>query len=99
MVFVVDNEESKILRGSINLRELLSAGDTQTLQDLMDPYLQALSPFDDANNAAYRIVGGQLPAMAVINTRGELLGAVTVEAAIARLLPSNINFQRLRVFS
>ena len=99
MVFVVDNEESKILRGSINLRELLSGGDTQTLQDLMDPYLQALSPFDDADNAAYRIVGGQLPAMAVINTRGELLGAVTVESAIARLLPSNINFQRLRVFS
>jgi DNA-binding IclR family transcriptional regulator len=45
------------------------------------------------------MVGGQLPAMPVINIRGELIGAMTVEAAIARLLPSNTNFQRLRVFT
>jgi len=99
VVFVVDDEKERLLRGSINLRELLAADDSQTLQNIMDPYLQTLTPFDDANDAAYRMVGGQLPAMPVINTRGELIGAMTVEAAIARLLPSNANFQRLRVFS
>ena len=99
MVFVVEDEDSRLLRGAINLRDLLAASGSQQLQDIMDPYLQTLTPFDDANSAAYRMVGGQLPAMPVINIRGELLGAMTVEAAIARLLPSNTNFQRLRVFS
>jgi hypothetical protein len=99
IVFVVDEKNGQTLRGSINLRELLAADDSQTLQDIMDPYLQTLTPFDDANSAAYRMVGGQLPAMPVINIRGELIGAMTVEAAIARLLPSNTNFQRLRVFT
>jgi len=99
VAFVVDEEKERLLRGSINLRELLAADDAEKLQDIMDPYLQTLTPFDDANDAAYRMVGGQLAAMAVINTRGELIGAMTVEAAIARLLPSNANFQRLRVFS
>jgi Mg/Co/Ni transporter MgtE len=99
VVFVVDDDNGQILRGSINLRELLAADDSQHLQDIMDPYLQTLTPFDNANSASYRMVGGQLPAMPVINTHGELIGAMTVEAAIARLLPSNTNFQRLRVFT
>jgi hypothetical protein len=99
VVFVVDDDNGQILRGSINLRELLAADDSQHLQDIMDPYLQTLTPFDSANSASYRMVGGQLPAMPVINTHGELIGAMTVEAAIARLLPSNTNFQRLRVFT
>lgn len=99
MVFVVEDGDNRVLRGAINLRDLLAANDSQQLQDIMDPYLQTLTPFDDANGAAYRMVGGQLPAMPVVNIRGELLGAMTVEAAIARLLPSNTNFQRLRVFS
>ena len=65
----------------------------------MDPYIQSLSPFDDANEAAYRMVSGQLPAMAVIDKDGKLIGAMTVEAAIARLVPTTSNLQRLRVFS
>jgi CBS domain-containing protein len=99
VVFVTDEHDGKLLRGAINLRDLLASNEGQTLEDIMDRYVQSLTPFVDANNAAYRMVGGQLPAMPVINTRGELLGAMTVEAAIARLLPTNTNFQRLRVFS
>ena len=65
----------------------------------MYPYLQSLSPFDDATSAAYRIVTGQHAAMPVINADGKLIGAMTVEAAIARLVPSNSTLQRVRVFS
>jgi magnesium transporter len=99
VVFIVDSRETLLLRGSINLRELLAADDLQRLEDLMDPYLQSLSPFDDATAAAYRIVSGQLAAMPVTNTDGKLIGAMTVEAAIARLVPPNSTLQRLRVFS
>jgi Mg/Co/Ni transporter MgtE len=99
LLFVIDGQNVETLRGSIALRDLLRADDSGTLQDVMDPYVQTLTPFDDASRAAYRIVAGQLPAMPVINTRGEIIGAMTIEAAIGRLLPSNTNFQRLRVFS
>ena len=99
VVFVVDSNKTRMLRGSINLRELLAADESRSLEDLMDPYLQPLLPFDDATAAAYRIVSGQLPAMPVTDADGKLIGAMTVEAAIARLVPSNSTFQRLRVFS
>ena len=89
VVFIVDSDETRILRGSISLRELLAADESRSLEDLMDPYLQTLLPFDDATAAAYRIVSGQLPAMPVTDADGKLIGAMTVEAAIARLLPSN----------
>jgi hypothetical protein len=78
VVFVVDNKESCILRGSMNLRELLSADEHEPLQDLMDPYIQSLLPFDNADDAAYRIVNGQLLAMPVTDKGGKLIGAMTV---------------------
>jgi magnesium transporter len=99
VVFVVNNETECLLRGSLNLRDLLSADDHQKLDDLMDPYIQSLSPFDDATDAAYRMVSGQLPAMPVTNNDGKLIGAMTIEASIARLVPTTGNLQRLRVFS
>lgn len=99
VVFVVDEEKGAALRGSIDLKELLASDDSRKLQDVMDPYIQTLSPFDDAGNAAYRMVSGQLPAMPVINSRSELIGAMTIGVAIEQLLPSNSSFQRLRVFS
>ena len=99
VIFVVDDAESKRLKGTINLKDLLSADDSKTLENVMDPYVQTLGPFDNANDAAYRMVSGQLPAMAVIDKNGSVIGAMTVEAAIARLLPATSGIQRLKVFS
>jgi len=99
LVFIVDDETDKRLKGSIALRDLLAADDESTLDDVMDPYIQALNPFDGAGDAAYRIVTGQLPAMPVINKDGAIIGAMTVEAAIERLVPTTSNLQRIRIFS
>lgn len=99
LVFVIDDEKNRRLRGTVRLRDLLAADDSKGLEDLMDPYLQTLSPYDDARSAAYRIVGSQLPAMAVVNTTGRLLGAMTIEAALPRLLPPTSGVQRLRIYS
>ena len=99
LIFIVDDQENRRLRGAVGLSELLASDDTQTLENMMDPYLQKLSPYDNAIDAAYRIVGGQLPAMAVVNSTGRLIGAMTVEAAVARLLPPTSGVQRLRIFS
>lgn len=81
------------------LRDLLAADESKSLEELMNPYLQTLSPYDDAGRAAYRIVGGQLPAMAVVNTAGRLLGAMTMEAALPKLLPPTSSVQRLKIYS
>jgi magnesium transporter len=97
VIFVVD--EDRQLRGSINLRELLAADGAQTLEELMDPYMQTLGAFQNSVEAAYRIVSGQLPAMPVIDASGRLIGAMTVEAAIARLVPATSGLQNLRVFA
>jgi len=99
VIFLVDDEESRKLRGAALLRDMLTADDDQTIEDVMDPYLKVLDPFDDAGDAAYKIVNGQLSAMPVVNTEGRLIGAMTIDAAIARLIPATSNLQTLRVFS
>jgi CBS domain-containing protein len=99
VIFLVDDEESRKLRGAALLRDLLTVGAEQTIEDIMDPYLKVLDPFDDAGDAAYKIVNGQLSAMPVVNPEGRLLGAMTIDAAIARLIPATSNLQTLRVFS
>jgi Mg/Co/Ni transporter MgtE len=78
---------------------LLAADDADELEGLMDPYLQTLSPYADSVNAAYRIVGSQLAAMPVINENGRLVGAMTMEAALANLLPLTSGLKRLRIYS
>lgn len=97
LIFLVDEERK--LRGSVPLRELLAADDEVRLTDIMDPYIAALEPFGSARDAAYRIVGGQLAAMPVVEESGKLIGAMTVNAAIAQLLPASSSLRTLRVFS
>jgi hypothetical protein len=99
VVFIVDDLHKRRLRGVIYLKDLLASEEHETLEKMMDPYLQTLDPFADAQEAAYRMVSSQLPAMPVIDVKGTLLGAMTVEAAIALLLPTTSGLHRLRVYS
>lgn len=96
LVFLVDDAPDGKLRGSVSLRDLLAADPESKLEDLMDPYLEALDPFESAADAAYRIVDGQLEAMPVTNTHGRLIGAMTIAAAVSLLVP---RLGPLRVFS
>ena len=97
LAFVVDDEPNKgKLRGSISLRDLLAADADAKLEDLMDPYLEPLNPFERAVEAAHRIVGGQLEAMPVTDAEGRLIGAVTIAAAVSLVVP---RLGPLRVFS
>ena len=99
VIFLVDDTESRKLRGAALLRDLLTASEDHSIDEIMDPYLKTLAPFDDAGDAAYKIVNGQLSAMPVVDPEGRLLGAMTIDAAIARLIPATSNLQTLRVFS
>lgn len=98
LVFIVDNEADRNLRGTVPLRELLTMDEGTTLEQIMDPYVDSFDPFQPANAAAYRILDSGLPAMPVVN-EGRLIGAMTVDAAIAQLVPATSELNTLRIFS
>lgn len=99
LIFLVDDEKKRILRGAIALRQLLTEDDNRKLEDLMDPYIATLSPQDSAKAAAYRIVDGQVQAMPVTGKGGKLLGAMTVDQAVAQISRPASGVRSMRVFS
>ena len=99
MIFLIDEANDRRLRGAVSLRDLLISGDDRALEQIMDPYLETLSPYNSATDAAYKIVDGQVSAMPVVDNDGRLLGAVTIDAAISQLVPAGSGIQSLRVFS
>lgn len=98
VVYVIDKESGR-LRGAVSIKELLAEKRRLTLEQMMDPFVETLSPLDKAQEAADRIVINQLPALPVVDDGGRLLGAMTAEAAVARLLAHVNGLKRLKVFS
>ena len=99
IIYIVDNEKSRRLRGLISLRHLLTAEDELRLEEIMDPYLTTLNPLSPAREAAYRIIDSHVAALPVVGDEGQLLGIVTVDAAIAQVAPTSWRTQAPRIFS
>jgi magnesium transporter len=99
LIYVVEDEEKKKLRGLISLRSLLTSDDEQKMEEIMDPYVSTLRPLESASDAAYRVINSHMAAMPVVGEGGRLLGVVTVDAAVARVAPANWSAQAPRVFS
>jgi magnesium transporter len=83
----------------ISLRQFLMAEDDQTIEELMNPYLITLSPLDSPRVAAYKLLNSQLAAMPVIGAERQLLGTVTIDAAISQVAPLSWRAQAPRIFS
>ncbi len=98
-VYVVDSDEGQHLLGVVTLRGILVARDDQRLEEIMNPYLEVLSPLDPPWQSAYRLINSQLAALPVVGAERRLLGAVTVDAAISLVAPSSWRSQMPRVFS
>lgn len=98
-LYVVDSDEGQHLQGVVTLRGVLLARDDQRLKEIMNPYLEVLSPLDSPLQSAYRLINSQLAALPVVSAEGRLLGAVTVDAAISLVAPSAWRSQLPRVFS
>jgi len=99
LVYIVDDDESRHLRGLISLRSLLTADDEKKLEEVMDPYVTTLNPLDDADDVAYRVINSDLAAMPVVGDKGQLIGVVTVDAAVGQVAPSSWRTQAPRVFT
>ena len=98
-LYVVDDKPPHRLRGVLSIRQLLTAEDDQTIEAIMNPYLIVLAPFDSQNEAAYRLLNTQLAALPVVGPEGQLLGAVTIDAAVSHVAPRSWRAQAPKVFS
>jgi CBS domain-containing protein len=99
LIFLVDDEENRRLRGVVSLRHLLTEADDCRLEEIMHRFVQSLNPTDAALEAAYRLSGSQLSAMPVTNADGRLLGVMTIDAAIPLIATSASDVQGVRIFS
>jgi magnesium transporter len=98
-IYVVEESPPHKLRGVLSLRQFLTAEDEQTVEEIMNPYLLALSPFDSPTEAGYRLLNSQLAALPVVGKEGELLGTVTIDAAVSQVAPRSWRAQAPKVFS
>jgi len=83
--YVVD--EKKRLLGSVNMRRLFSANDSDRLEDVMAPWTIAVHPEDSPSTVAETIEKYNLPAVPVIDPDGVLLGMITVDDVLTEVLP------------
>ena len=98
VVFVIESNDGSALIGTATIRSLLEADETDKLRDVMNPYAATLGAYDDVTEAAYKIIGSQVEAMPVIEQDGRLVGAMTIDAAIAHALPG-AGLGSLKIFS
>ncbi len=98
-IYVVDDLRTRKLVGVFSLRDFVVAADDMPVASIMNPYLLTLSPLDPPQVAAYQLLSSQLAAMPVVGADGQLLGAMTVDAAVQLVAPRNWSKQAPRVFS
>ena len=98
-ISLIDTPERARLQGVVSLREIVTARPDERLRDLMNPYLITIYVLESADVAARRVIDSQLVALPVVDDVGRILGAVTVDAAIARVAPSAWRAEAPRVFA
>jgi magnesium transporter len=96
-VYVVAPDDPDILIGLVRLRTLILADPATPLADVLDEDLPSVSPEDRAESAAHVLAEYNLLAVPVLDESRRLLGIVTVDDALAVLLPE-IWQRRARAF-
>jgi len=98
-VYVVGDTETRMLLGVVTLRDLVVKNDQSLLRDIMRRDVVAVDPLESGVAAARRVVEEHLAALPVVARDGRLLGAITVDSAVAMLAPATLRNQVPRVFS
>jgi Mg/Co/Ni transporter MgtE len=80
-VYIVEDEKTQRLCGVITLREFFIAEAGCCLRDIMQRYVMTSQPLEPAHQAAYRLIDSGLAALPVVGQDGQVLGAITVDAA------------------
>ena len=98
-LYIVSDTEANILCGVISLRAMIISDGDLRLEEIMNPYVVVLHPLESGKEAAYRVLNSGLGALPVVANDGRLLGAVTVDAAMAEVVPANWGIESPRIFS
>ncbi|MDP9161303.1 MAG: CBS domain-containing protein [Acidobacteriota bacterium] len=98
-IYAVESDETRVLRGAVSLQDLLVTDDERPLEQIMNPYVTALNPLESAETGAYRVLNSHLAALPVVGQEKQLLGIVTVDAAVMQVAPENWSTQAPKVFS
>ncbi|MDH5202354.1 MAG: CBS domain-containing protein [Nitrospirota bacterium] len=94
-LYIVDIDEK--LLGVISLRELLLAPLDTKLSDIMETKLKTVTPDTDENEVAEIISKYNLVALPVVDTEGFMLGIVTIDDVLDRILPPAAKRKRRKV--
>jgi magnesium transporter len=86
-VYVVALDDPGILRGLVRLRTLILSDPATPVTAVMDEDLPTVAPEDRAESAAHVLAEYNLLAVPVLDDERHLLGIVTVDDALAVLLP------------
>jgi magnesium transporter len=98
-LYVVDDMATRHLEGVVALHDFAIAGDEQLVASLMNRRLSTIDALAPASEAARRVAEQHLAALPVTSRDGHLLGAITVDAAMAQIAPASWRDQAPRVFS
>lgn len=98
-LYVVESEGSRLLRGTTTLQDLIVADDERRLHEIMNSYVMTLDPLESADSGAYRVLNSHLAAIPVIGREKQLLGVVTVDAAVMQVAPQSWTAQAPKIFS
>jgi CBS domain-containing protein len=98
-LYVVDNVADPHLQGVVSLREFAVADDQQCIGELMNPDVISVDVAERATHAARRVVEEHLAALPVTRRGSRLLGAITVDVAVAQIAPPDWRDQAPRIFS
>jgi magnesium transporter len=96
LVYAVEDDEGRRLRGLLSLRNLIVAAPDSRVEEFMDEYVTTLAPLEPAGTAARRVINSHLPAMPVVGKDGRLLGVVTFDTAVMIAAPTSWSAQAPR---
>ncbi|GAB4204235.1 MAG: magnesium transporter [Roseiflexaceae bacterium] len=86
-IYVVADDQPDTLRGIVRLRSLLTADTSLPLSELMEENPPTVGVGDPAEDAARILAEYHLLAVPVLDEQGQMIGVVTVDDALAVLLP------------
>jgi CBS domain-containing protein len=98
-LYVVDDAESRHLEGVVSLRDFAVADGPTLIGALMNPNVSNVHALEPAGRAAQRVADQHLMALPVTSYDGRLLGAITIDAALAQIAPPSWRDQAPRIFS
>jgi magnesium transporter len=94
-IYVTDENEKLV--GAVSLRELLLADPDAKLSDIMETKLKAVTPETDEMVVGEIVSKYNLVALPVVDSEGSLLGLVTVDDILDRILPPEAKRKRRKV--